>query len=125
MKRVKYYDIGPYPVYFGFTTDPDAFTRELKRLKVREQVPFTVRGLSGSTHVFQKGHTLVVIVCIKPKKMPREQLYGLIVHEAVHVWQAVLEQIGDETTSDEVEAYSIQYIAQCMIREVMGKRRQP
>jgi hypothetical protein len=126
MQRVKYYDIGPYPVYFGFTTDPEAFKRELKRLGIKEDVPFTLDGVPGTTHHFLKGGKLTVIVCVKVmKKVSRPQLYGVLVHEAVHVWQAVLEKIGDETTSDEVEAYSIQNIAQWMIEDVMGQGRKP
>lgn len=46
------------------------------------------------------------------KKRAIEQVYGLLVHEAVHVWQRIMEYIGESKPSDEFMAYGIQAIAQ-------------
>lgn len=35
---------------------------------------------------------------------------ALLVHEAMHVWQAFCEHVGEKSPSDEFEAYSIQSI---------------
>lgn len=40
------------------------------------------------------------------------QVYGLLLHEAVHVWQIVKRRMGEREPSVEFEAYSIQAIAQ-------------
>jgi hypothetical protein len=40
------------------------------------------------------------------------QVYGLLLHEAVHVWQIVKRRMGEREPSLEFEAYSIQAIAQ-------------
>ncbi|CDG74737.1 MULTISPECIES: hypothetical protein [Acinetobacter] len=40
------------------------------------------------------------------------QVYGLLLHEAVHVWQKVKKLMGEKEPSPEFEAYSIQSIAQ-------------
>lgn len=40
------------------------------------------------------------------------QVYGLLLHEAVHVWQIVKRRMGESEPSVEFEAYSIQAIAQ-------------
>ncbi|MDC5183282.1 hypothetical protein OHW37_11630 [Acinetobacter baumannii] len=40
------------------------------------------------------------------------QVYGLLLHEAVHVWQFVKRRMGEREPSVEFEAYSIQAIAQ-------------
>ncbi|EMU8805904.1 TPA: hypothetical protein ACSIYJ_004014, partial [Acinetobacter baumannii] len=40
------------------------------------------------------------------------QVYGLLLHEAVHVWQIVKRRMGEREPSVEFEAYSIQVIAQ-------------
>ncbi|MFL1541450.1 hypothetical protein ACJOYG_17315 [Acinetobacter baumannii] len=40
------------------------------------------------------------------------QVYGLLLHEAVHIWQIVKRRMGEREPSVECEAYSIRAIAQ-------------
>ncbi|GEA69115.1 hypothetical protein PA3_32730 [Acinetobacter pittii] len=40
------------------------------------------------------------------------EVYGLLLHEAVHVWQKIKKLMGEREPSVEFEAYSIQAIAQ-------------
>lgn len=40
------------------------------------------------------------------------EVYGLLLHEAVHVWQKIKKLMGEREPSSEFEAYSIQAIAQ-------------
>lgn len=44
------------------------------------------------------------------------QVYGLLLHEAVHVWQKVKKLMGEKEPSPEFEAYSIQSIAQDLFK---------
>jgi hypothetical protein len=44
--------------------------------------------------------------------MELEQVYALLVHEAVHIWQDVKHRIGEDNPSSEFEAYAIQNISQ-------------
>lgn len=40
------------------------------------------------------------------------EVFGLLLHEAVHVWQRIKKLMGEDNPSSEFEAYSIQCIAQ-------------
>ncbi|MEF0130076.1 hypothetical protein [Acinetobacter baumannii] len=44
------------------------------------------------------------------------EVYGLLLHEAVHVWQIVKKLMGEREPSSEFEAYSIQAIAQDLFK---------
>ncbi|MHC3136273.1 hypothetical protein ACWPO0_10415 [Acinetobacter nosocomialis] len=44
------------------------------------------------------------------------EIYGLLLHEAVHVWQKVKKLMGEKEPSSEFEAYSIQSIAQDLFK---------
>lgn len=43
------------------------------------------------------------------------QIYALLIHEAVHIWQAFREYIGEKSPSSEFEAYAIQQISQSLM----------
>lgn len=45
------------------------------------------------------------------------EVAGLLVHEAVHVWQAYCERIGEENPGSEQEAYAVQAISQELMAE--------
>lgn len=40
------------------------------------------------------------------------QIHGLLLHEAVHIWQRLRTVMGEDEPSKEFEAYSVQRIAQ-------------
>jgi len=105
------------PIYFGLCTTEKAFHKELRRMNVPIDTwpSFITNEWSNATcHQFQKGDDgkLCCIVCIYPKKETAGiEIAALLVHEAVHIWQAVRENIGEEKPSSEFEAYSIQCIS--------------
>lgn len=111
------------PCYLTLCTTPAMFEKELKRLGVPKPWPeFVLNTHSHATaHQFEKVNDTgkrTVIVCIPPDQ-ERDQLeiVGLIVHEAVHVWQWACENIGEDKPSMEFEAYAIQRLTQNLLGE--------
>lgn len=94
------------------------------------KVPVGDRGqwlrAGGTTHfMLQEGKNLACIVCVdltEIKKRPISEVANILVHEAVHVWQAYCRDIGETSPSDEFEAYSIQAIFFNLFLEALRRR---
>jgi hypothetical protein len=104
----------PLP-YIGLCTTEAQFLDACKHLKFANP-PRWITGdnSNGTTHFFTspKGER-VCVVCIRvPKGKKLGEVLGLIVHEAVHVWQEYCDMIGEHRPSSEFEAYTVQAIAQ-------------
>ena len=108
-------DLIQSPFYLGLCITEDQFKRELKRIKVpaNETPLWVVDGKDGAIHLFtDKQGRGIAIVCIKPSPHVDEiQVIGLLIHEAVHVWQDIKKDMGEYDPSPEFEAYSIQNIS--------------
>lgn len=82
------------------------------------QVGEYLLGAHARTHVMRntKGD-LVCIVCSSKSHPDPIAMVGLLVHEAVHVFQEYCLAIGERMPSQEFEAYSIQIISQQLLWE--------
>jgi hypothetical protein len=122
------------PYCIGLCIDEDQFKRAIKRLNVspaQQPLKWILDGCDGKVHVFEEEEDFhrCIIVCARydPKRNPNE-VVGLIVHEAVHVWQRICDCIGEYEPSLEFEAYSIQAITQRLIAlysEMMAVKKKP
>ncbi len=89
----------------------------MKRLKIKHPAPWVNPGAHATTHVLdtERGSGSACVVCLDwsfAKKRPDLEVVGLLIHEAVHVWQTYARRIGEHHPGDEQEAYAIQSIAQ-------------
>ena len=107
------------PYCYGLCTSEKDFHRELKRLNVprKEWPEFVGAGPNSSgdatTHFFENKHDLFAIVTIKSTKgRTAQQVYALLTHEAVHIWQAIKDDLEENKPGSEFEAYAIQAITQ-------------
>jgi len=101
------------PIQYALCTSQKAFDKELKRLN-ETPTPYLLDGALGATHFFNMGEPLtqIIIVCVPldPNTTARE-MYTVLIHEAVHVWQEIQTVIGEEKPGKEQEAYGIETIA--------------
>jgi hypothetical protein len=116
------------PYCIGLCQNKKQFLKELRRLKMPENsIPEWVKeGKDAQVHYLAgtKLNEQCCIVCVREQKGTKpNEIVGLLVHEAVHVWQWIKEEMNEKTPSTEFEAYAIQNIAQKLIESYKMKRR--
>jgi hypothetical protein len=78
--------------------------------------PFIMNGADATVHrIRREGETPICLICIDGDVLltrKQTEVYGLLVHECVHVLQYLKKEINDPDMSDECEAYYTQNIAQ-------------
>lgn len=107
--------IGPY---ITLCTTEEQFEAVLEQLDVEKSVPLLGSPQANATvHRFEReGGDMIFAVCLGPTEgRTGIQIAALLLHEAVHIWQAFREHIGEREPSNEFEAYSIQRIAQSLM----------
>ena len=110
------------PVEYGLCKSEEDYHKTLKKLgmPISEWSDFVTK--DAATNLFMVKGKRHAIVCIgSTKGYTKEQINSLLVHEAVHVWQDICEQIGERFPSDEFEAYGIQMISQNLMIEMRKK----
>ena len=101
----------------------EGYYAEMDRLGVHRQEQGSPTGASAAAVTFvprekNSAKEDVAIVCILEwEQRSGIEIAGLLVHEAVHVWQKEIRHIGEEHPSDEFMAYGIQWIAQELLEQ--------
>jgi hypothetical protein len=90
-----------------------------KHCKIQHPGEWIGSGFGACTHHWLNDKQEVVcVVCLNADKCGTPlELAGLLVHEAVHVWQEYCESINESKPGREQEAYAIQGIAQELMME--------
>lgn len=96
------------------------FDRVLKKNKINEIPDDDVRlsdaAATVSFYTSPKGAKIAIVkIGPKVKKYSKAQIDTILVHEAVHIWQAVRESLYEDSPSSEFEAYSVQKISHELI----------
>lgn len=86
------------------------------------QWPLTFPEWGASAQMFTKDGTndMCVIVSLaedSQKNNSAIEIAGMLVHEAVHVWQFYAKKMGESQPGDEQEAYAVQAISQELMAE--------
>jgi hypothetical protein len=119
-----YCDNGWLPFYYAFVPSEKVWKKEMRRLNIAEPDHYPSHDGCCSTFTTAEGG-LVCLVTINEKMDERDPagIVGLIIHEGLHVWQAVLEDIGEKKPSSEFESYSCQRINQQLIEAYVMTRK--
>lgn len=107
------------PYCLGLCTEESEFRKQLKKLNVPgyKDIVFVSQGAGATIHEFQSSDgKLCLIVAFPVGKASKEQRTALMVHEAVHAWQAIRKELGEKYPSSEFEAYAVQHLVQELLR---------
>ena len=106
--------------YLTLCLSAEEFQAAIAHLKSPEVPRWVSHGADATAHFFDNpdGKT-VAVVCLGEnlKKRTPVEIAGMLVHEAVHVWQQYCRDIGERHPGNEQEAYAIQNIAQELMAE--------
>lgn len=105
--------------YLALCLSQQELDEAFRHLGIRERAEFLNVGADATTHhVENPQKNAVCIVCLGSREGRNAiEVAGLLVHEAVHVWQRYASSIGEHRPGDEQEAYGIQAIAQELMAE--------
>ena len=95
------------------------FKAAIKHMRLSVSVPFMNTPHSHATaHFFDAPGGLTAVVCLRDfEGRDPVEVAGILVHEAVHVWQEYADHIGEKEPGREQEAYAVQSIAQELMAE--------
>ena len=99
----------------------------LRHIKYPGTLPWVLPGKQATVHTLippKGGQTCIVCLDDWQGRDPIE-VAGLLVHEAVHIWQQYADDIGEHNPGREQEAYAIQAIAQELMAEFARRMAPP
>ena len=106
--------------YLTLCLSEEEYDGAMKTLKVKHYGPWisTPQASATSHHLSNADGNLCCVVCMNDysSRTPVE-VAGLLIHEAVHVWQEYCDWYGEKTPGREQEAYAVQSIAQELLAE--------
>ncbi len=105
--------------YLCLVLSQEEFEQALDLCDCKTYFPWVSENADASTHTLENPEGK--ICCIVALQVTQEndpvEICGILVHEAVHVFQNYCETIGEKNPSSEFEAYSIQAISQRLMAE--------
>lgn len=105
--------------YLTLCLSEQEFRDTLAHCKITDRIDWVSSGADATMHTLDhESGDLVCIVCLRDYagRDPVE-VAGMLVHEAVHVWQRYADAMGERHPGSEQEAYAIQAIAQELMAE--------
>lgn len=103
--------------YMTLCLTEDEFETAMKHLRVRNYPAFVTEGADATVHHMSNNDgSDACVVCLRGwEGRDAVEVIGLLVHEAVHIWQEYADRMGERDPGREQEAYAIQSISQELI----------
>lgn len=105
--------------YLALCTSEKLFEKVLDYIDIPkdDRLRWLGDGANATTHTIEVDGNNFSIVCVHPppSHVSGIEVAALLVHEAVHIWQNKMAQIGEHNPSKEFEAYSIQAISMSLM----------
>ena len=121
MQKIKWLDrrISVPGPYLCLCLSDDEYRQAMKHLQQDQFGPWikTPQADASAHHIWSKDGMAVVVCLNNIKDKNPIVIAGLLIHEAVHAWQAWCEFYGEHRPGDEQEAYAIQGISQELMAE--------
>ena len=108
--------------FLALCLSQEEFDAALKDIGVRPMDFIRNDHSDATAHYIDADSGFSCVVCMRgyEGRSPIE-VAGLLVHEAVHIWQVYAERLGEESPGAEQEAYAIQCISQELMAEFARK----
>lgn len=94
--------------------------RHALRGMTKSNIEFPATGAVCTTLHHEKTDELCAIVAVSQhsqKNCNAMEMAGLLIHEAVHIWQRYATDMGETNPGSEQEAYAIQALSQSLLAE--------
>lgn len=100
--------------FFCLCLNEKEYLKQTKELGIKEPDKWVISGKHATVHYLTNSEgKLCCVVCLTEySDHSTPEIYAVLTHEAVHIWQEFKEWIGETKPSREFEAYSIQAISQ-------------
>ena len=86
--------------------------------RIGQSASWIATGKDACVHSFTGQRGLCCVVCLGDvTERSGVEIAGLLVHEAVHVWQHWCDDVGEHSPGAEQEAYGVQAVAQELMAE--------
>lgn len=106
--------------YLTLVLAQEELDKELKRLGIKERPSLLATPQANATAHYlltPSGKLCCLVALGDTSARDPIEVAGLLVHEAVHVWQVYAEHIGETEPGKEQEAYAVQAISQALMAE--------
>lgn len=99
------------------------YRQAMRYLRVDAVPPWLNKNANATAHHVVSDKGPATVVCLGDYSNQNDiEIFGILIHEAVHVWQEWCIYYGEQNPGQEQEAYAIQSLSQTLITEFIERR---